>query len=44
MAAVSNLTIDQGTTYTVTFTVNDDTGTARDLTTYTGRSQMRRSY
>ncbi len=44
MAAVANLGIDQGTTFSVTFTVNDDTGTARDLSTYTARSQMRRSY
>lgn len=44
MAAVSNLVIDQGTTYSVTITVNDDTGVARDLTGYTARAQMRRSY
>ena len=44
MAAVSNLSIDQGTTFSVTFTVNDDTGTARNLSTFTARSQMRRSY
>lgn len=44
MAAVSNLTIDQGTTFSVTFTVNDDTGSARDLSGYSARSQMRRSY
>ena len=44
MAAVSNLAIDQGTTFTVTITVTDDTGSARNLTNYTARSQMRRSY
>lgn len=44
MAVVSNLAIDQGTTYSVTVTVNDDGGTVRDLTGYTGRAQMRRSY
>jgi hypothetical protein len=44
MAAVSNLGIDQGTTFSVTFTVNDDTGVARNLSAYTARSQMRRSY
>ena len=44
MASVSNLTIDQGTTYSVSIAVNDDTGSARNLTGYTGRSQMRRSY
>ena len=44
MAAVSNLAIDQGTTYTVTIGVTDTTGSARDLHGFTGRSQMRRSY
>ena len=38
MASVSNLTIDQGTTYTVSIAVNDDTGSARNLTGYVGRS------
>jgi hypothetical protein len=44
MATVSNLAIDQGTTYSVTITVTDDTGSARNLTNYTPRAQMRRSY
>lgn len=44
MATVSNLAIDQGTDYSVTIVVNDDSGSARDLTNYTGRAQMRRSY
>lgn len=44
MAAISNLAIDQGTTFSVTFTVNDDTGSARDLNGYEARSQLRRSY
>ena len=44
MANVSNLAIDQGTTFSVTITVTDDTGSARDLTNHTARSQMRRSY
>jgi hypothetical protein len=44
MARISNLTIDQGTTYTASITVSDDAGLVRDLTGYTGRSQMRRSY
>lgn len=44
MAVVSNLSIDQGTTYSVTVEVTDTTGTARDLSGYTARSQMRRSY
>lgn len=44
MAAVSNLAIDQGTTYSVTIAVTDATGSARNLSTYTGRAQMRRSF
>ena len=44
MAAVSNLAIDQGTTYTATVGVTDTTGSARNLTGYTGRAQLRRSY
>lgn len=44
MATVYNLAIDQGTTYSVTVTVSDSTGTARNLTGYTGRAQMRKSY
>ena len=44
MATVYNLAIDQGTTYSVTVTVSDDTGTARNLTNYTGRAQLRKSY
>ncbi len=44
MAGISNLTIDQGATYSVNITVNDDTGTARNLAGYTARSKMRRSY
>jgi hypothetical protein len=44
MATVYNLAIDQGTTYSVTVTVSDNTGTARNLTGYTGRAQLRKSY
>lgn len=44
MAVVSNLAIDQGTTYSVTVEITDDTGTPRNLSGYTARSQMRRSY
>lgn len=44
MATVSNLSIDQGTTYSVTISVADDTGSARNLTGYTGRAQLKRSY
>jgi len=44
MAAISNLSIDQGATFSVTISVADTTGSARDLTGYTGRAQLRRSY
>ncbi len=44
MAIVSNLGIDQGTTFSVTISVTDDTGSARDLAGYTGRAQLKRSY
>lgn len=44
MAVVSNLAIDQGTTYSVTIGVTDTTGSARNLTGYTGRAQLRRSF
>lgn len=44
MAAVSNLSIDQGATYSVTIAVTDNTNSARDLTGYTARSQLRKSY
>jgi len=44
MATVYNLAIDQGTTYSVTVTVSDNTGTARNLADYTGRAQLRKSY
>jgi hypothetical protein len=44
MASVSNLAIDQGTTFSVTITVTDDTGSARNLTGYTANSQIRKSY
>lgn len=44
MAAISNLAIDQGTTYSVTILVSDDTGTVRNLSGYTGRAQIKKSY
>lgn len=44
MAIVSNLPIDQGTTYSVTILVQNDDGTVRDLSGYAGRAQLRRSY
>lgn len=44
MASVSNLYIDQGSTYSNIITVASSTGTALDLTNYTVASQIRKSY
>lgn len=44
MATVKNIVIDQGTTYSLSITVSDATGTALNLTGYTLRAQMRKSY
>lgn len=44
MANVKNLIIDQGTTYSLTITVSDANGNELDLTGYTLRSQLRKSY
>lgn len=44
MASVSNLFVDQGSNATVTIVVTDSTGSARNLTGYTGRGQLKRSY
>jgi hypothetical protein len=44
MATTYNLAIDQGTDFTSTISVVDSTNTARDLTGYTGKAQLRRSY
>jgi len=44
MATKLNLFIDQGTDFSTTIEVADDAGTPINLTTYTGRSQMRKHY
>ena len=44
MATTYNLAIDQGTDFAITIVANDSTGTARNLTGYTGNAQLRRSY
>ena len=44
MAVTSNLLMDQGADFTVTINYNDQDGTAKNLTGYTARSQMRKSY
>lgn len=44
MAQKLNLIIDQGTTFSSSFNVNDDAGDALDLEGYTGRSQIRKHF
>lgn len=44
MATTYNLAIDQGADFSNTFTAKDSTNTVRNLTGYTGRAQLRRSY
>lgn len=44
MAIVSNLTIDQGTTFKADIDVTDASGNALNLTGYTTAGQMRKSY
>jgi len=44
MAAIQNLYIDQGTTFSLAITVSDQYGEGMDLTNYTVTSQMRKSY
>jgi hypothetical protein len=44
MALFTNLYIDQGTDFAVAINVFDNDGTSKDLTGYTVRSQLRKSY
>lgn len=44
MATISNLYIDQGSTFNTSLNVNDQTGEPLDLSDYTAAAQMRRSY
>jgi hypothetical protein len=43
MATKSNLTIDQGSTFTASIDLTTANGSVMDLTDYTGRGQMRKS-
>lgn len=43
MAQTYNLFLDQGTTFTANVRVLDSTGSAKDISNYTARSQFRRS-
>lgn len=44
MAGKYNITIEQGATYTKTFTWKDSDGNAVDLTGYSGRMHIRENY
>lgn len=43
MATKSNLTIDQGSTYSITVDLTTANGSSMDLAGYSGRAQMRKS-
>ena len=44
MAAIANLQIDQGATFTSDVTVKDANGNAFDLTGYTARAKLAKGY
>ena len=44
MTTISNLFIDQDADFTTTVTINDSTGSALDLTSYTTIVMLRKSY
>lgn len=44
MATISNLYVDTGSDYSSIITINANDGTPLDLTDYTVKSQMRKSY
>jgi hypothetical protein len=44
MAVYANLTIDQGSNFSSTVTVEDQDGLTFNLTSYTARGQLRKSY
>ena len=44
MAAIANLYVDQGTTFSTSVLVTNDDGSAFDLTGYTVAAQIRKSY
>lgn len=44
MATKTNLTIDQGATFSSIITITDEDGDIVDLTGYTGASQLRKHY
>mgnify|MGYP001345073944 CR=1 FL=1 len=44
MATISNIVIDQGTTFSLELNLTNDDGTAKNLAGYTVTSQMRKGY
>jgi hypothetical protein len=44
MASKVNIVIDQGTTFSTSYTIKNDVGENIDFTGYSGNSQMRKSY
>ena len=44
MAVYSNLTVDQGTDFSIAIDVTDSSGNVLNLTGYTAKGQVRRSY
>lgn len=44
MAITYNLNVDQGADFSQIFTLKDNSNNIRNLTGYTGRAQLRRSY
>ena len=44
MAQKVNITIDQGSTFTTTYTIYGGDGAPLDLSVYTGAAQMRKAY
>jgi len=44
MATVNNIVIDQGTTFSFTFSLDNADGTNKDLTDYTVNAQIRKSF
>lgn len=44
MAEYVELFIEQGTTFSTTINVSENDGSAKDLSSYSARSQMRKSY
>jgi hypothetical protein len=44
MAGFAEITVEQGADYTTTINVNDATGAAQNLSSYTAAAQLRKSY